>query len=633
MNVHPFDRIEDITYVLDAEGRFTFVNTFALNVWQKQLHELLGLTLEEAPLPPSTRVIQDTLLTALHTQQRTEFETFGLRHQAWVNVTVYPDDGGLIVQVKRLLRHAGATTLIDHDALTGCLTRAAFLNILPTLSLPYVLAIVDLNLLKSVNTLRGHSGGDAHIRTVAHALREALPTESLICRWGGDEFVILTPGDDPAALQALLDETNASLQGPQPDVLAFTVGVTFREHDTPFERAFAIADEQLQLQKEQLRQTTSADHEATDLITFSQELEALNNPSDLIQHALNRLLNLLDFDQAAYAAIENNKTYYSHQALREGVLEGNPALYDRVHLSRSGFVQQVYHTRVTAWGTDYPNTPGRSQLMVDQGVKSAIVTPVISQGQVIAAITLRTVNRWQTITPHMRRIIELTALRLEHALELRRAVNAVRSTLEAGLLTLGIILEAKDYETHGHTHRAALMAERLGKGLGMTDSSLSHLRQGAYLHDLGKLCIPEQILKKPGKLSPEEWNVMQSHVLQGHDLATRIAGLSQETLNVIRSHHEHWDGSGYPDGLAGNDIPLEARIFAVCDVYDALISARPYKDAWTREKAIWEIEQQSGRHFDPDVIRAFLTLMDEADAPPTVQVGVVKAMPNIIPNP
>ncbi|TSA81814.1 HD domain-containing protein [Deinococcus detaillensis] len=100
------------------------------------------------------------------------------------------------------------------------------------------------------------------------------------------------------------------------------------------------------------------------------------------------------------------------------------------------------------------------------------------------------------------------------------------------------------------------------------------------------------------------------HVVQGHELATRIAGLSTPTLDVIRSHHECWNGSGYPDGLAGTDIPLSARIFAVCDVYDALISERPYKKAWSHEDAVLEIERQSGQHFDPDVVRAFLSLME-----------------------
>ncbi|WP_344982541.1 HD-GYP domain-containing protein, partial [Deinococcus rubellus] len=171
-------------------------------------------------------------------------------------------------------------------------------------------------------------------------------------------------------------------------------------------------------------------------------------------------------------------------------------------------------------------------------------------------------------------------------------------------------------------------AARLGEQLGLNTTDLHHLRQGAYLHDLGKLCVPDQILRKPGRLTPEEWGVMQSHVVQGHDLATRIAGLAGQTLDVIRSHHEHWDGRGYPDGLAGTAIPLGARIFAVCDVYDALISERPYKKAWSHEEAVSEIKREVGHHFDPDVVRAFLSLMGRAvnfQIEPTGNQGPVRS--------
>ncbi|MGY2894422.1 HD domain-containing phosphohydrolase [Deinococcus sp. UYEF24] len=607
--VHPFDWVEDVVFILDAKYRFTFVNAFALNAWNKHPHELLGRTYEDALPAKASQNVMDAFRHAMETQRRTEFETFGARHQAWINVTIYPHQGGLIVQAKPLPRHAETTLPTDHDALTGCLTRAAFQNTLPVLALPYVLAIVDLNLLKSVNTLRGHSGGDAHIRTVAHALKEALPVGTLICRWGGDEFVILSAGRDQETLQELLDDTNRALPRPVPDTLAFSFGVAVWEQGGVYERTFALADEQLQLRKEQLRQATPEDREAVAFVTFSQELEALDDPSDLIQHALNRLLSLLDFDQAAYASIEGNEAFFTHHAHREGIPVPRPALNVRLPLAETGLVYSVYRTQATVWSTDYPNNPDVMPTLVEQGVKSGIVTPVFSQGQVVAALVLRTVNRWQTITPHLRKVVELTALRLEHALELRRAVEETRSTLEAGLLTLGIVLEARDLETQGHTTRAAGMAAQLGERLGLSGIDLGHLRQGAYLHDLGKLCVSDEILRKPGRLTPDEWVTMQSHVEQGYDLATRIPDLPQDILNVIRSHHERWDGGGYPDRLAGTDIPLSARIFAVCDVYDALISERPYKNAWSHEAAVTEIERESGRHFDPAVVVAFLNLM------------------------
>jgi len=609
MSAHPFDWVDDLIFILDAEERFTFVNAFALKVWNKNVQELLGHTFEEAVPEKATKEARDAFRHALSAQQRTEFDFFGVRHQTWFNISVYPHQGGIIVQVKRLLRHAGTTVLATFDALTGCLTRAAFQTAMHDLPLPCVLAVIDLNLLKSVNTLHGHSGGDAHIRTVAYALRQALPEAALICRWGGDEFVIVFPGDDQKTLQAMLDQTNRTLPRPAPEIQAFTAGMVVREPGMAFERAFAVADERLQLQKETLKQATVNEREAASFVTFSQELEALRDPGELIQHALNRLLTLLDFDQAVYAPWEGENNYASHQAVREDTPLLYPPLHVRVPIVQSGLVRQVQRTRNTAWSTDYMSDVENTTVFLNQGVKSVILTPVFSQGQIIATIVLRAVKRWQTITPHMRKMVELTALRLEHALELRRAVDEVRSTLEAGMLTLGIVLEARDFETQGHTVRAAGMATSLGESLGLTSCDLGHLQQGAYLHDLGKLSIPDEILKKPGKLTPVEWEIVKGHVQQGYDLATRIPGLPQNVLNIIRFHHERWDGSGYPEGLSGTDIPLGARIFAVCDVYDALISDRPYKRAWSHEMAVAEIEREAGRYFDPEVVHAFLSLV------------------------
>ncbi|GGR23619.1 sensor domain-containing diguanylate cyclase [Deinococcus ruber] len=376
--VHPFDWVDDIIFILDHAGRFTFVNTFALKAWGKQAPELLGSTFEEAVPEKATQELKDAFQHALMTQQRTEFDTFGLRHNAWINVTLYPHHGGLIVQVKPLSKHAGATVPADHDLLTGCLTRAAFQGALQNLPLPYVVAIIDLNQLKSINALHGHTGGDTHIRRCAHALNAALPAETILCRWGGDEFVMLTPGRDQAALQELLDDTNAALPQPLPTMEAFSVGMAVREPGTAYDRAFAIADEHLQLRKEQLGGGTLGGREADPFMTFSQELEALQDPGDLIQHALNRLLNLLDFDQAAYAVIDDTETFFSHQAHRDDVPMPQPALNVRVPLAEPGMLHAVQRLKTTVWSTDYQSTAYTLPNVLQQNVKSGIVTPVFS---------------------------------------------------------------------------------------------------------------------------------------------------------------------------------------------------------------------------------------------------------------
>jgi putative two-component system response regulator len=138
------------------------------------------------------------------------------------------------------------------------------------------------------------------------------------------------------------------------------------------------------------------------------------------------------------------------------------------------------------------------------------------------------------------------------------------------------------------------------------------LRHASVLHDVGKLGIPDAILSKPGKLNADEWEIMKTHTTMGE----RILRGSQSPLvqmgqTIALTHHERWDGTGYPHGLAGTDIPLVGRIAAVCDVFDALLSTRPYKEPWPLERALAEVERSSGSHFDPDVVAAFLPIAVE----------------------
>ncbi|ADV65938.1 HD-GYP domain-containing protein [Deinococcus maricopensis] len=202
------------------------------------------------------------------------------------------------------------------------------------------------------------------------------------------------------------------------------------------------------------------------------------------------------------------------------------------------------------------------------------------------------------------------ALERMHATEtIRQKVLELQATREGALRALGLALELRDFETTGHTARVVSLAAQLGEALNLSDEERQTLRDGAYLHDIGKLAVPDTVLLKPGSLDANEWAVMQAHVTHGFTLSGYIPSLREGVRDVVRSHHERWDGTGYPDGLAGEAIPWLARIFAVCDVYDALTSERPYKRAWTPEAALAEIRAQAGRHFDPRVVEAFVTLL------------------------
>lgn len=173
-------------------------------------------------------------------------------------------------------------------------------------------------------------------------------------------------------------------------------------------------------------------------------------------------------------------------------------------------------------------------------------------------------------------------------------------------------LELRDRETEGHTKRVAEMAFNLGQAMGVEESDLVHLRHGALLHDIGKMGVPDSILLKPGPLSEEEWEIMRLHPSYAYQMLSPISYL-HPAIDIPYCHHEKWDGTGYPRGLEGQHIPLAARIFAVVDVWDALRSERPYRPAWSDQQAREYILEQSGHHFDPDVVVAFFRMLDKEE--------------------
>ncbi len=170
-------------------------------------------------------------------------------------------------------------------------------------------------------------------------------------------------------------------------------------------------------------------------------------------------------------------------------------------------------------------------------------------------------------------------------------------------------MESRDGETGAHVERISRLCHDLALACGLDAAQAEEIGQASIMHDVGKIAVPDHILYKPGKLDDDEWAIMRTHATLGGDiLAGSRVPVIQTAETIARTHHERWDGTGYPDRLSGEDIPLAGRICAVCDVFDALTSERPYKAAWTVEEALDEIREQSGHHFDPRLVDHFLAL-------------------------
>jgi putative nucleotidyltransferase with HDIG domain len=194
--------------------------------------------------------------------------------------------------------------------------------------------------------------------------------------------------------------------------------------------------------------------------------------------------------------------------------------------------------------------------------------------------------------------------------ERERTQQLTRSYM-ATVRALSNAVEARDAYTGKHAERVARYAIAIGRELGLPRPDAPEIEFGFLLHDIGKLAVPDSILFKPGPLTEDERALMARHTIVGAEIMRDIEFLA-EASKVVRSHHERWDGDGYPDGLAGEEIPLTARVFAVADVFDALTTDRPYRGALSFEQAHGMILEESGRHFDPAVVAAFRRIGDEA---------------------
>ena len=271
------------------------------------------------------------------------------------------------------------------------------------------------------------------------------------------------------------------------------------------------------------------------------------------------------------------------------------------------------------WNPDLSKTePGPQPLtpLGEEGLRGYLALPLMGFSDLIGALEIfwkapQHTRAWDTdFLPRVTEQIGFALARTSTLQELRHRNLELVSRYDAMIEGLSRALEFRDLETEGHTRRVSQLTMRLVEPMQIPPEQWDDIRQGALLHDIGKLGIPDAILLKPGSLTPQERKVMEQHALYGYNILASIVH-SRQVLDITLHHHERWDGSGYPYGLKAEQIPLIARIFAVVDVYDALTSDRPYRSAWSRSQALDYIRGQAGFQFDPKVLEFFLKV--EAD--------------------
>ncbi len=331
---------------------------------------------------------------------------------------------------------------------------------------------------------------------------------------------------------------------------------------------------------------------------------------------IDRLIQNLEVDAGTillYRPPLNTLEYVTGSGFRSEALRQTKLRIGECHAGRAALERKIVHIPDLTLETVRFE---RAKLIRQEDFVAYFGVPLIAKGEIVGVLEVFHRNsldpspEWIDFLKTLagQAAIAIDHLNLFNDLE-RSNIDLIRAYNEV-IEGWARALELRDQETEGHSRRVEELTLAIARELGIDEEELAHVRHGALLHDIGKMGVSDQILKKPGKLTEDEWEIMKKHPIFAYDLLSPFDHL-KPALDIPYCHHEKWDGSGYPRGLRGEEIPLSARIFAVVDVWDALRSDRPYRDAWSDEKALAYIKEQSGKHFDPQVVQIFLNVIQE----------------------
>jgi PAS domain S-box-containing protein/putative nucleotidyltransferase with HDIG domain len=372
---------------------------------------------------------------------------------------------------------------------------------------------------------------------------------------------------------------------------------------------------QLAIAIERIRLFNSERQRRQEAETLRQATAALSTSLDL-NHVLDSILTSLKqvvpYDSASVFMLEGDRlritSAHGIQNPEEIIGRTFPAddeLFQDVQKNRRPIILEdaQLDPRFNRWGEDFH-------------IHGWMSIPLITRDQVIGYITLD--NRKESAyTQEASSLAQAFAHQAAAAIEnarlfegLQRSLEEINLAYESTIEGWSKAMDLRDRETEGHTLRVTQMTTKLAHSMGIGGEDLVHIRRGALLHDIGKMGVPDRILLKPDRLREDELVIMRHHPQYAYDMLSQVSYL-RPALAIPYCHHEHWDGSGYPQGLKGEDIPLAARLFAVVDVWDALTSDRPYRPAWTHQEATAYIKGLCGKQFDPEIVEKFMEIMEK----------------------
>jgi putative nucleotidyltransferase with HDIG domain len=331
---------------------------------------------------------------------------------------------------------------------------------------------------------------------------------------------------------------------------------------------------------------------------------------------LDQVINMLGVDSATILLLDGVTGELSCAAARG--FTGNAIHRSRFHMGeglagRSAATRQI----VEVSNLNHKSTSSLDPAISGEGFVSYCALPLIAKGNVLGVLevyhrsTLAFDADWRgyyEVLGGQAAIAIDSSLMFEN---LQRKNAELMLAYDVTIEGWSRALDLRDKETEGHSQRVADITVKLAREYGMAAEELIHVRRGSLLHDIGKLAVPDHILLKPGQLTEDEWKIMRKHPQYAFDWLSTVEFL-QRALDIPYCHHEKWDGSGYPRGLKGEQIPLPARLFALADVWDGLTSDRPYREAWSPQRTMEHILSGSGTHFDPEIVELFHRMMSSS---------------------